>query len=116
GRSRVPRELGPLVSAPRQAGWSSAPVRVGPADALGVARLELDDGLALEIRGRTVVRALEVAGDGSRRGLVDDGMGAIEATAGAPAIAIVTPHAEVLLRAHKALVAVELTGTRVDVH
>jgi hypothetical protein len=116
GRSRASRDLGPLVSAPRPSGWSSAPVRVGPADALGVARLELDDGLALEMRGRTVVRALEVAADGSRRVLIDDGMIAIEATAGRPAIAVVTPHAEVLVRARKALVAVELTGTRVDVH
>jgi len=117
GRSRAPRDLGPLVSAPRPAGWSSAPVRIGPVDAPGVSRLELDDGLALEIRGHAVVRAIEMAGDGSRRVLVGDGVVAIEATTEArPAIAVVTPHAEVLVRARKALVVVEPGATRVDVH
>jgi ferric-dicitrate binding protein FerR (iron transport regulator) len=117
GRSRAPREVGPLVPAPRPAGWSSAPVRIGPADALGVSRLELDDGLALEIRGRTVVRAIEVAGNGTRRVLVGDGVVAIEATTDARgALSVVTPHAEVAVRARKALIAVEPAATRIDVH
>jgi hypothetical protein len=115
GRSRTPREAGSLVPAPRPAGWSSAPMRISPSDALGVSRLELDDGLALEIRGHAVVRALEVGGDGTRRVLVDEGLVALEGGPEHP-ISVVTPHAEVAVRARRALLAVDSTGTRVDVH
>jgi hypothetical protein len=117
GRSRA-HEPGALAPAVRAAGWSSAPVRIRPAEALGVSRLELDDGLTLEIRGRTVVRAIEVAGDGARRVLVDDGTVAIESApeGSRAAISFVTPHAEVQVRARKALLAVEPTGTRIDIH
>jgi hypothetical protein len=116
-RSRGSREPGTLVPAPRPAGWSSAPVRIGPADALGVSRLELGEGLVLEIRGATTVRGLEVAADGARRVLIDEGLVSIEGpTEARVAITIVIPHGEVAVRAGKALVAVEPAGTRVDVY
>ena len=116
-RSRAAREL-PLVTSPRAAGWSSAPVQIRAADALGVSRLELDEGLAVEIRGRAVVRAIEAAGDGTRRVLIEDGVVAVEATAQrarAP-LTLVTAQAEVLVRARKALLFAEPDGTRLDVH
>jgi hypothetical protein len=114
GRSR-PLPGAPLASAFRASGWSPAPVRVRPADALGVSRLELDDGLALEIRGRAVVRAIEVSSEGAHRVTVEAGTIAVQGS-GAASLAVLTPHAQVELAAHTALVAVDSDWTRIDLH
>ena len=117
GRSRPAGEAAPLVPSPRAAGWSSAPLRVQPLGAPEVSRLELDDGLALEIRGRTVVRAIEVSANGTRRLVIEEGAVAIEGPAdrvSAPLL-VVTPHGEVMARARKAMVSVAPEATRVDV-
>jgi len=118
GRSRSAHEATPLVPAPRAAGWSSAPVRILPLGSLEVSRMELDDGLALEIRGRTVVRAIEVSANGTRRLVVDEGTVSIEGPAdrvSAPVV-LVTPHGEVVTRARKAMLSVAPEATRVDLH
>jgi len=117
GRSRIPAEGAPLPASPRSNGWSSAPMRIHPAGTPEVSRLELGEGLVLEIRGRTVVRALEVAGH-TRRLLVDEGSVSIEGPADrAPSpLLVVTPQGEVTARARKAVLSVTPEATRIDLH
>jgi hypothetical protein len=118
GRSRLAREAAPLPPSPRATGWSSAPMRIQPAGTPEVSRLELGDGLALEIRGRTVVRAIEVSANGARRLVIDEGTISVEGPADripAPLL-LVTPHGEVVARVRKATLSVSPEATKVDVH
>jgi hypothetical protein len=118
GRSRAARESAPLPPSPRATGWSSAPMRIQPAGTPEVSRLELDDGLALEIRGRTVVRAIEVSASGARRLVIDEGTVSVEGPADrVPApLLLVTPQGEVVARVRKAMLSVAPDATKVDIH
>src|SRR5204863_4558576 len=84
-------------------------------------RLELDEGLVLELRGPTLLRGIEQlpasAGPGARRVLVEEGTVSIEGTGGRAlaGITFVTPQAEVTVRARKALLVVAAEATKIDV-
>lgn len=118
-RSRPQRADPHAVAAAGAAGWAAAPMRVrsmGPAD---VSRLELEGGVSLEVRGPGLVRALErpASGAGVSRLVVGDGTFSIEGTrAVLPQVQVVSPHAEVVVRARKALIAVAGDTTRIDMH
>jgi hypothetical protein len=119
-RSR-PARLDPLPLRPLAGAgaWTAAPMRVRPLGPAALSRLELDEGVVLEVRGQGLVRGIEraAAGDGVGRIAVGEGTFAVEGTnPGLPAVLVVTPHAEVVTRAQRTLVVVSGDGTRVDLH
>jgi hypothetical protein len=112
-RNRTPRDLAGVS----QAGWVAAPMRIRSSGIDGASRLQLDDDLALEVRGGAVVRAVERDPGGARRVVVDDGMVSVDALGNsAPSLVLVTPQAQVTVRAHRALLSVSADATRVDLH
>jgi hypothetical protein len=112
-RSRAGSEatLGPAA----RAGWTPATVRIEAPGSEEVARLGLDDGATLEVRGRATVRALDrAATGGATRVVVEDGTVALVSAAPTSTV-FVTPHAEVRARARRLLLAVTGETTRIDV-
>jgi hypothetical protein len=93
-------------------------MRVTTAGALGLSRLELDDGLTVELRDQALVRGIDQTADGIRRIQIDDGAAAIEAPGDRPfpRVVLVSPHAEVLTQTGKTVFTVGPRATRVDVH
>jgi hypothetical protein len=118
GRSRPQQDLGSVAAGSRASGWSQAPMRFHPTGGIEVSRLELEDGVALELRGKAVVRGIEQDGEGGKRVLIDEGTLSLEAAAdrAMPRVIFVTPQAEVAAHARKAVLSVSADATKVDLH
>jgi hypothetical protein len=120
GRSRAPGAEGGAVAVGRSAGWAPAPMRFRASGSADLSRLALDEGVALEVRGGGVVRAIERPDSpvqGPIRISADEGTFVLEVERDAPPrLLFATPHAEVVLRARRALLTLTADGTRIDVH
>jgi hypothetical protein len=109
-----------LPSIPGRRGWSVAVLPVQAAPPADHVNLDLGDSASLEVRGRAVLgieRAAIVPDDGvTTRVTLEEGTVSFRRATGNPAqTAFSTPHAEVTLRAGRALVSVSAEQTRVNV-